>query len=83
MAADFTKRSLEMTESEKAVAKILIRVANGDVTIEELKRRLAKAITYIEVKGAQNLPLSFIHECAIVENAVKRLDRAKARRMNG
>jgi hypothetical protein len=72
-----------MTESQIKIAKILIKVANGEITIAELKRRLTEGIAYIEANGSRNVPSEFIRECAIVENAIDRLERAKARRMNG
>ena len=71
-----------MTQGEKDIAVVLITVATGRVTVEQLKKYLALRQREVDAVGAKNVPAKTLRRMAAIESALKRIEREQAKYRN-
>jgi len=71
-----------MTRGEKDIAAVLITVATGRVTVEQLKKYLALRQREVDAVGAKNVPAKTLRRMAAIESALKRIEREQAKYRN-
>jgi hypothetical protein len=68
-----------MTRSEQILAGILLRVARGQVTVAQLRQRLADGIAAVEALGEKKAAPDIVEGLAVLESAILRIEASKAR----
>jgi len=71
-----------MTRGEKDIAAVLITVATGRVTVEQLKKYLALRQREVDAVGVKNVPANTLRRMAAIESALKRIEREQAKYRN-
>jgi len=71
-----------MTKGDIEIGSVLIAVATGRVTVEQLKKYLALRQREVDAVGAKNMPSKIIRRMAAIESALKRIEREQAKYRN-
>ena len=66
-----------MTQGEQLIAAILLSVARGQRTVDQLKRQLADGLAYVEARGAKNVEKELLIALAAMDSAIQRIERER------
>jgi hypothetical protein len=68
-----------MTQAQILIAEILLSVARGQRTVDQLKRTLADGLAYVKAVGVKNVEINLLMVLAAISDAIQRIEAERVK----